>query len=723
MSNEIDISSGGFDYPKKIPFDLKNDMMVDTESIESDSSIITRSSGPSVSLSLPDSFDNSRIGSDDEEDYGPNSLQKVLSIMKSTYAGKDIMNKLLEGNCDRETSSKFDGKYSGHIDSDLYLRKEIERMQKLLTHEKDLFKDLYISRATYDELIIRPEDELSLKEFVCLRVEELVYVHRMTGEKNALELEKAMHALDGANGTVHMQAAEISRLNTQVRLMSESHGREMLTMTEQRRRLEDQLHRLSEDNNRMFEAASKLESLSAEAEECREEVKGLRVALRDQAQAVLQTQESETQLRQQVADLQRQLDMRRLDLDYLHSQLRDSRRQADERSRAAEAGEAKALVLESKVSELSERLVSIQLSSSSDTQFRLDKELERIKSEMRAEAQVALEAQREISDREMRGLKELRMALEQDLENTRRRADRLAEDLLRVTAESTLKIVDRDREVSDLRAEVKLRSFEITAVRATLEERSACVREQELELQFLRDQQAAYKTAFSRLESEYEEEKHALQRALETTEAKLRLLEQTGPVAAPADREDGSPSEFVKLRQTLQLSKILESKARTEIESLRAQVSCDDKDTVVSYMSSRMRDMEAEAAEAASQIIDLESRLLTAESERDARLQEVNQLRERLQCVLCQRAEVSALRHLLEEYMEEAGTGEIESDRTSDPSDREKTPVTTTSRIPSVYDLSPAQIQQLTVHRGSPSSGWHRREMLTQRRPGSSGHA
>lgn len=713
---EIEDPLSFLDFSDNANFEYK-DSIVDMQSIVSDSSTTSSSSEKSLCLSLPDSFDITRLGSDEYE-YGHNTLQKVLRMVNGVYNGRDIMNKLLEGNQPVHPIENF----SNHLCPDLHLRNEIERLQKLLSHEKDMFRDLYISRATYDELIIRPEEDLSLKEFVCLRVEELANVHRITAEKNAVELQKALRSLDGTAGTVQTQAAEIARLTTQVQLMGESHEREIATVTEQRRRLQDQLHRLEEENKSMYGASSKLEELTKESVAYLDEVKGLRTALRDQTQTLLHAQESEIGLRQQVADQQRQLEMRRLDLDYLHAQLREARRQADDRARAAESSESKAGVLEGKVSELSDKLISLQVSSSAETQCRLDREIERIRSEMRAEAQAVRDTQRESSDREMRAMQELRLSLELELENSRRRADRLAEDLVRVTTEATTKVADRDREVSDLRAEVKLRTFELTAVRVTLEERSACVRGHELELQYLRDQQTAYKAAFSRLEEEYRQETSALQRALETLETRHQSNEKSDNFRKSdhdASASTAAHAEIENLKRALALSRQCESKARNEVDAMRAQICAGDKDAVVSYLTSRLREMEADALTATGRVSDLDGRVIELSCACDRKDKEVAQLRERLQCVLSQRAEVSSVRLLLEEYLEGSDTEDTDPGPPPVPVPQAMSARIARSGTPAAVGLSPSQLQQLTVHRGSTPSakGWHRREILTHRRP------
>ena len=99
----------------------------------------------------------------------------------------------------------------------------------------------------------------------------------------------------------------------------------------------------------MLEKAEQYDALSVEASRMREESAGLRGALEklNGTLAVLQTADEDQ--KHQISDLKRLAEIRKADLDYLQLEVKDLRHKCDEKDRAAEASERRAVILESKV--------------------------------------------------------------------------------------------------------------------------------------------------------------------------------------------------------------------------------------------------------------------------------------------------------------------------------------------------------------------------------------
>ena len=72
-----------------------------------------------------------------------------------------------------------------------------------------------------------------------------------------------------------------------------------------------------------------------------------------------------------------------------------------------------------------------------------------------------------------RALREAKAALEGEVEGLRRRNDKQGDELVTAAAKHSQRLLDTDREMNELRADLKLRTFELNTMGAALEVRCA----------------------------------------------------------------------------------------------------------------------------------------------------------------------------------------------------------------------------------------------------------
>lgn len=78
-------------------------------------------------------------------------------------------------------------------------------------------------------------------------------------------------------------------------------------------------------------------------------------------------------------------------------------------------------------------------------------------------------ASRDLADRENRVLREAKASLEAEIESTRRRFDSLTAEHNELLKSHALSISERNKEISELRADLKMKIFELTALGASFE--------------------------------------------------------------------------------------------------------------------------------------------------------------------------------------------------------------------------------------------------------------
>lgn len=168
-------------------------------------------------------------------------------------------------------------------------------------------------------------------------------------------------------------------------------------------------------------------------------------------------------------DANKTRDLLQLDKNYLQQEMRGLQRQLDEQIRSCENYRSNCLSLEAKIVQLTDQLLSTQLSARGGFDDRMEKEIQRLRDEHRHDLDNLKAIAKDISDRENRVLRETMTSLENECSQLRHRNDALSQVVNQSQQELSNQMQDRNTIISDLRAELKMKAFELTRLGVSFE--------------------------------------------------------------------------------------------------------------------------------------------------------------------------------------------------------------------------------------------------------------
>jgi hypothetical protein len=245
----------------------------------------------SLSLSLPDSFDN---------DVSAEYMLKVKDAFQFRTASLAAQRPLYQGD---PRGSAVEGQ----------LRNEIAQLKSQLQEKLDNLHGLEVSEAGYLELRNRPLASLSIREVALLRLGDVITPLRRELDQMHLSLDEYKAALQTSSLTVELQMGEMERQRRAaeqtaggLRLDKMSAEATVAGLTEQLER-EIALRRTTDEKAAMFDAAAtELRKLQSENAELRSIV--------DKKEALLmQVVESESAARRSAGDMLRERESLALD--------------------------------------------------------------------------------------------------------------------------------------------------------------------------------------------------------------------------------------------------------------------------------------------------------------------------------------------------------------------------------------------------------------------------
>jgi hypothetical protein len=111
---------------------------------------------------------------------------------------------------------------------------------------------------------------------------------------------------------------------------------------------------------------------------------------------------SENSARRTCEDMERVKELLTLDKNYLQQEMRSLESRYEDKNREAIASHSQCLALEVKVAQLTDQLLTLQLSARSGFDERMDKEIQRLREENAREMEGLKATSRDILDRENR---------------------------------------------------------------------------------------------------------------------------------------------------------------------------------------------------------------------------------------------------------------------------------------------------------------------------------
>lgn len=204
-----------------------------------------------------------------------------------------------------------------------------------------------------------------------------------------------------------------------------------------------------------------------------------------------------------VADLTKAKEMLTMDKTYLQRELGEVTAAAHEQSRKVDSQQIHIEKLDAKILELTAQLVSVQMSTRTAFDERMEKEVNRLRMDYDKDMNSIKDTSKEISSHENRMLREIRQNLERDMDIMRQKLESKEAELNTLNKELTQMRSASESELSMLRAEIKMKHFEVTSLGATFEERSSQLKLAQLDLDVLREEVSVHKTALMRMEAEH----------------------------------------------------------------------------------------------------------------------------------------------------------------------------------------------------------------------------
>lgn len=326
-------------------------------------------------------------------------------------------------------------------------------------------------------------------------LQEEVRQLRMLNELQQRSLEEAQH-------TITSQAAG---MEVQQRLGDssvEAYKMEARAASERCDRLAARLSAVEAEKNESDALAGRCLVAEGERDQMREELVMLRERWEQQGRVLMSLNETERSLRADLNDLTKQKDMLELDKSYLSRELANMNMKYEAESRLVDAQKLQTSGMESKVQELTEKLLQLQLTHRSEFDSRLQSEVRQMKERAQQEMEELKSTSKEIIDRENKVLREAKASLEGQLQSARAeltivtsKLDKSREQLFAIQS-------SKDSDIAMLRAESKLSSYNLSATSANYEERCAQLRQMSLELAQSREEANTLRTAVQQLEAQ-----------------------------------------------------------------------------------------------------------------------------------------------------------------------------------------------------------------------------
>jgi progesterone-induced-blocking factor 1 len=361
--------------------------------------------------------------------------------------------------------------WEGKALTEVQLRAELSRLTQLLSDRKRMFKDLTISDALFQELQLRPEGELSLHELACLRAQEYAIPIKKDLESTRRDLQETSAHLGDSRATVESLQLELERHRKLSEAALESERLEKIALEERYQRTlrlleaESALRRQYEDKARKHdEAVEACAKMTVEMQE-------LRATMEQQGKAIAVLTRDEQAARESAGESERARELLALDKTFLQQELRNAEARADEKCRLADNHASKVVSLELKVAQLTDQLMAIRITAQSDADQRMEREMQRLREDYIREVENMKSAARDLADRENRVLREARTQLEGEKEHLQRKCDSLASQLRDKEREAALTLSERTKEIADLRADLKMKSFELSVLGTSFEVR------------------------------------------------------------------------------------------------------------------------------------------------------------------------------------------------------------------------------------------------------------
>ncbi|KAK1930196.1 Progesterone-induced-blocking factor 1 [Phytophthora citrophthora] len=456
------------------------------------------------------------------------------------------------------------------------LEKELKRTQvdlqaalSRLRMEKTHFASLEISDALAEQLQRQDEEDLSIREFIQLSIHSKVRKMETELERCRQEVEMVQRSSSADKAAAAGASDEIQ----QVQRIAEAKGRRLqhelelseatrMEMEQQIKTLVEQVEGMKEEQRRSEDLYSDQRSLQKESERLKRDLQILQQEHEDLQSRFNETSTSSSELHGRIALLS-------ADKSFLQDAKMQLEDQLEKLRQSLQNTQDKVNSLQEKHDGNLSQSAQLQNETRLHFEKKLDDEMSRFMDLSKREIDRIRNDGQVVYERENRLLKEARDDALKHVEVLQARLDSIqsaldekasstcslhmhCDVLFNFVLESTRMESTHTTELASARTELKMRHFEISQLKLTLEEKATSTRNARLEIDMLTQKVEAHKEEFARLETTSTTRITQLEAALDVERNKLKeyeLLEvdldgailQTGEVAAEGER-DGSPT-------------------------------------------------------------------------------------------------------------------------------------------------------------------------------------
>ncbi|KAE8904513.1 hypothetical protein PF005_g2778 [Phytophthora fragariae] len=442
-------------------------------------------------------------------------------------------------------------------------RADLQAAQTRLKMEKTHFATLQISDALAEQLSRQNEEDLSIREYIQLSIH--LKVRKLETELEQCRQE--MENLRKSSSADRAVAAGASDEVAQVQRIAEAKERRLqheLELSEAtRQELENQIKTLvsqvdvmKEEQRRNEEVFSDQRGLQRESERLKRDLQVLQREHDDLKSRFEETSASSSDLHQKIALLT-------ADKTFLQDAKTLLEEQVAKFQVSQQAMHAKLNTLQEKHDGNLSQNVQLQNETRLHFEKKLDDEMTKFMELSKREIERIRNDGQVVYERENRLLKEARDDALKHIEVLQARLGSVQSALDEKVLESTRMESSHTTALATARNDLKMRHFEISQLKLTLEEKATNARNARLELDMLTQKVEAHKEEFARLETTSTTRITQLEAALEVERNKLKeyeLLEvdldgavvQTGEIAADgADPANGSAATDSKLQEVM----------------------------------------------------------------------------------------------------------------------------------------------------------------------------
>jgi len=344
---------------------------------------------------------------------------------------------------------EFDHKFARNL-------KATEEMQTM----KENLRDFTISEALYRELKSTREEELSVREFVLIRVYELregqkKQIEQLQQTRDALEakVEELNHQRERLAASLEQKTTTLSSLQDDFNILKLESERRIDTLTQE-------LKRKEEDISTMTEKSLKFDDCSADVERLRTSVDNLQLLTRDQSTQISQLSKEKIDLSEKLAYLEaRKTILERENQEQLLS-LEHVKSLSHKKGKENDNLEERLRCAKEKKRALATRIELEQTNSACEVRERVNLEIARLQEKMQGDLDAQKTTLIALHEKETQMNGRQVMELERQRSELQRRLDENEHAKGDLQLSSTKIQMELQNEITELRGLLKLRGFE-----------------------------------------------------------------------------------------------------------------------------------------------------------------------------------------------------------------------------------------------------------------------